>query len=86
MVVWVDCRCFPSFVFLGVARRLELSPCNTACGTVLQLGWHRVAPSFGTTHGVAYASCKLMPLRHVNTDVFVSTLRVVRALLREHEW
>ena len=25
----VDCRCFLSFVFLGVARRLELSPCNT---------------------------------------------------------
>ena len=28
---WVDCRCFFSFVFLGVARRLELSPCNTDC-------------------------------------------------------
>ena len=28
---WVDCRCFLSFVFLGVARRLELSPCNTTC-------------------------------------------------------
>ena len=26
---WVDCRCFLSIVFLGVARRLELSPCNT---------------------------------------------------------
>ena len=26
---WVDCRCLLSFVFLGVARRLELSPCNT---------------------------------------------------------
>ena len=26
---WVDCRCFLSFVFLGVAKRLELSPCNT---------------------------------------------------------
>ena len=26
---WVDCRCFLSFVFLGNARRLELSPCNT---------------------------------------------------------
>ena len=25
----VDCRCFLSFVFLRVARRLELSPCNT---------------------------------------------------------
>ena len=30
---WVDCRCFLSFVFLGVARRLELSPCNTAKST-----------------------------------------------------
>ena len=29
-VEWVDCRCFLFFVFLGVARRLELSPCNTA--------------------------------------------------------
>ena len=46
---------------------------------------HRFGTSFGTTYGVAYASCKLTPLRHVNTDVFVSTLRVVRALLREHE-
>ena len=28
---WVDCRCFLFFlVFLGVARRLELSPCNTS--------------------------------------------------------
>ena len=27
---WVDCRCFLSFVFLGVARRLELSPYNNA--------------------------------------------------------
>ena len=26
---WVDCWCFLSFVFLGVARRLERSPCNT---------------------------------------------------------
>ena len=30
--------------------------------------------------------CKWMPLRHVNTDVLVIALRVVRALLREHEW
>ena len=29
MVVWVDSRCFLSVVFLGGARRLELSPCNT---------------------------------------------------------
>ena len=26
---WVDCRSFLSFVFLGGARRLELSPFNT---------------------------------------------------------
>ena len=26
---WVDCSCFLSFVFLGDARRLEHSPCNT---------------------------------------------------------
>ena len=26
---WVDCRRFLSLVVLGVARRLELSPCNT---------------------------------------------------------
>ena len=47
--------------------------------------YHRFAASFGTTHGVAYASFKLM-LRHLNTDVFVSALRVVRALLRENRW
>ena len=36
---WVDCRCFLSFVFLGVARRLELSPCNTChCCTILLNG------------------------------------------------
>ena len=28
-VDWLDCRCFLSFVFLGDARRLDLSPCNT---------------------------------------------------------
>ena len=28
-VVWADCRCVLSLVFLGGARRLELSPCNT---------------------------------------------------------
>ena len=34
----VDCRCFLSFVFLGGARRLDLSPCNTcASASVLQL-------------------------------------------------
>ena len=31
-------------------------------------------------------SCKCIPLRHANIDVFVSALCVVRALLREHEW
>ena len=29
MVDWVDCRCLLSFVSLGGARRLELSPCST---------------------------------------------------------
>ena len=28
-VVWADCRCFLSLVFLGGARRLGLSPCNS---------------------------------------------------------
>ena len=28
-VGWLDCRCVLSFVFLGGARRLGLSPCNT---------------------------------------------------------
>ena len=36
---WVDCRCFLSFVFLGVARRLELSPCNTSSASH---AWPRV--------------------------------------------
>ena len=29
IVVWVDCRCFLSFVILGGARHLELSPCSS---------------------------------------------------------
>ena len=37
MVDWVDCRCFLSFVFLGGARRLGLSPCNTETATH---AWH----------------------------------------------
>ena len=32
---WVECRCFLSFVFLGVARRLELSPCTTPLAIAL---------------------------------------------------
>ena len=47
----------------------------------VQLDW--VPISFGTTHGAVYASCKWMPLRHINTDVFVSALGVDAALLRE---
>ena len=34
-VVCVDCRCSLSFVFLGGARRLGLSPCNTVLWTVI---------------------------------------------------
>ena len=37
----------------------------------------RCADSFEMTHGVAYASCKWLPLCYVNTDVFVSALRAV---------
>ena len=35
-------RCFLSFMFLGVARRLELSPCNTVKANVVHgcyAGW-----------------------------------------------
>ena len=34
-VDWVDCRCLLSFVFLGGAGRLELSPCKTGRAHVL---------------------------------------------------
>ena len=44
---WVDCRCFLSFVFLGVARRLELSPCNTTTPTT---------PTAAETRGTALPS------------------------------
>ena len=30
--------------------------------------YHKLATSFGTTYGVACASCKGLPLRQVNTD------------------
>ena len=45
-VDWVDCRYFLSFVFLGGARRLELSTCNTHprkrhnYPTHTQCAWH----------------------------------------------
>ena len=34
---WVDCRCFLSFVFLGVVRRLEFSPCNTVAVSTVDM-------------------------------------------------
>ena len=45
---WVDCRCFLSFVFLGVTRRLELqtfelSPCNTEKAPKIQHQVHITA-------------------------------------------
>ena len=50
---WVDCRCFLSFVFLGVARRLELSPCNTDMRQAVHEGQNTgtgtVAPAATTT-------------------------------------
>ena len=39
-VEWVDCRCFLSSVFLGGARRLELSPCNTNAASAPQRHMH----------------------------------------------
>ena len=42
-----------------------------------------VTTSFGTTDGLAYASCNWKPLRLDNTAVLVSALRAIRALLRE---
>ena len=40
---WVDCRCFLSFVFLGVARRLEISPCTTLGNDMFVVSvWHRL--------------------------------------------
>ena len=55
-------------------------------GTCALCAYHLFATSFGTTRGVAHASCKCMPLRHLNTDVFVSAFRVLSTLLRKHEW
>ena len=40
---WIDCRCFLSLVFLGDARRLELTPCN-ACQQALLLNSFRFVP------------------------------------------
>ena len=41
-VDWVDCKCLLSFVFLGGARRLELSPCNTR-GGIAKVFWNDMA-------------------------------------------
>ena len=43
-VDWVDCRCFLSFVLLGGARHLELSPCNTWLDKVAGIGIESVDP------------------------------------------
>ena len=70
----------------GMLSCLASDVIGTGSDSAVQLWLHWFATSFGTTHGVVYASCKCMPLRHVNTAVFVSALRVLSALLRKHEW
>ena len=47
-VVWADCRCFLSLVFLSGARRLELSLCNTA-GSHPQLFTFKITFTFTST-------------------------------------
>ena len=42
-VDWVDGGRFPSCVFLGGARRLEISPCNTGGGRIGDSGMRRGA-------------------------------------------
>ena len=40
---WIDCRCFLSFVFLGVAKRLEIPPCTTLGNDMFVVSvWHRL--------------------------------------------
>ena len=79
--VWVDCRCFLPFVFLGGARRLELSLRNTEGGVLLgsSLLWFLdvaglVLPSPCNTAG-GHASGNVVPQavshchsKHVNAE------------------
>ena len=45
-VDWVDCRCFLSFVFIGGARHLELSLCNTAQCNLMRMCVNSTQVSF----------------------------------------
>ena len=90
---WVDCRCFLSFVFLGVARPLELSPCNTkgqpdpSCPARLQVrNWLRMSVfccwcilhTCPTIHVGLHASFVTLTLRNLLTTI-LSSLRKAEA-------
>ena len=68
-----DCRCFRSFVFLGGARRLELSPCDTrqcayhmnlsscnTCNTRFGHNQSHVTTSLSTGRGPVSCACSCL--------------------------
>ena len=65
MVVWADCRCFLSLVFLGGAKRLELSPCDTH---ILTGHVHRTLVSVGR-----YTEAECNTYTHGGVNVLVDT-------------
>ena len=71
-VGWVACSCFLSFVFLGVARRFELSPCNTiyACCRVpaVRSGQHAVRSTMLTTKPRSDAPAVPRPVSEFNKN------------------
>ena len=58
---WVDCRCFLSFVFLGDARRLELSPCDTTRTHLQKMHAHLHTCIPGTHRPIACQSLRSTP-------------------------
>ena len=65
-VICVDCRCSLSFVFLGGARCLELSPCNTLTSRQTKV---LSATTCACTHNRSHAHTALSSVRVLVRDV-----------------
>ena len=78
---WVDCGCFLSFVFLGDARRLELSPCNSE-RTIVRCCSEVGAQTLGTTvqgMGTIVQCCTVLGKPEQDDDwAFQALLRLLR--------
>ena len=74
-VDWVNCRCLLSFVFLGSARRLELSPCNKIAGmdslrqtTLIKIDGKSVLTARGRLDSCAFYCCIMLCVQSSHAD------------------